>query len=154
MNKRKIQLRGEKGFTLIELLVTVTIIGVLVAIVSIGVGDATANADTTSNQGTFNQVQAALDAYLASSESNTVTLTTCDAASLLAAGACDNNLTWYGAAGTAVTDPAEASEKSFALSTLTSGGWLRLHANTGLKCVATNASTSTNVILYACANTP
>src|SRR2546428_3136250 len=58
--------RGDEGFTLVELLVTVTIIGVLAAVVTVGVSGAASNAQTKANQGTFSDYQSAVDAWLAS----------------------------------------------------------------------------------------
>src|SRR5258708_39972389 len=53
--------------------------GVLAAVVSIGVGGGTSNAVTKSRQGIFNQVQAAVDSYIATSTANVLTLSACDA---------------------------------------------------------------------------
>lgn len=124
----------ERGFTLIELLVTVTIIGTLVAIVSIGVGSATSTASTGANKGTFNQVQASIDTYVAAG--NTL-------ASLQDQG--DNAETtanaFYSATGLFDTTGA-ITDKNVDLADLTGGGWLRLHANTALVCIF-SGSTST-----------
>ena len=57
---------SDAGFTLVELLVTVTIIGVLAAVVTVGVSGAASNAQTKANQGTFSDFQSAVDAWLAS----------------------------------------------------------------------------------------
>jgi len=117
----------ERGFTLIELLVTVTIIGTLVAIVSIGVGSATSTASTGANKGTFNQVQASIDTYVAAG--NTLSSIQGAVDSTVAAGE------YYGADGLFTVATDGTTDTLVTLATLTSGGWLRLHANTGLVCI-------------------
>lgn len=71
MFKRVQRLGGEAGFTLVELLVTTTIIGVLSAVVTVGVSGASTTAQTKSNQALFNSVQAGLDSFSAQNPSAT-----------------------------------------------------------------------------------
>jgi prepilin-type N-terminal cleavage/methylation domain-containing protein len=59
-------LTREAGFTLVEMLVTVTVIGVLAAVVTVGVSGASSNAQTQANKQVFNSVQTGLDSYAAS----------------------------------------------------------------------------------------
>ncbi len=57
--------RSDKGFTLVELLVTTTIIGVLAAVVTVGVSGASSSAQNKANQQLFNSVQAGIDSFAA-----------------------------------------------------------------------------------------
>ncbi len=59
-------LTREAGFTLVEMLVTVTILGVLAAVVTVGVSGASSNAQTQANKQLYNSVQTGLDSYAAS----------------------------------------------------------------------------------------
>ena len=121
--------RSEKGFTLIELLVTVTIIGILAAVVSIGVGGGTSNAALKARQGTFNQVQAAVDAYLASSTANTL-------ATIQTGVHADTTANdFYGPDGNYTVTSDGIADRDITLTTLVSNSFLRLEANTGLACI-------------------
>jgi prepilin-type N-terminal cleavage/methylation domain-containing protein len=69
------QLRGKKGqqgFTLIELLVVVTILGILAAIVTLSLVGLTTNASVQSCNSEYKTVQAALDAYMANNNLDTI----------------------------------------------------------------------------------
>jgi prepilin-type N-terminal cleavage/methylation domain-containing protein len=56
---------GENGFTLVELLVTTTIIGVLSAVVTVGVSGASGSAQIKADQQVFNSVQSGIDSWSA-----------------------------------------------------------------------------------------
>ena len=71
MSNRFTALGREAGFTLVELLVTVTIIGVLAAVVTVGVSGASNTSQTKANQAQFNGVQSGLDDYAANNPSAT-----------------------------------------------------------------------------------
>ena len=65
--------KGQEGFTLIELLVVVTILGVLAAIVTLSLVGLTTNASLQSCRTEYKTVQAALDAYMAANNVDTLT---------------------------------------------------------------------------------
>lgn len=64
--------KGQAGFTLIELLVVVTILGVLAAIVTLSLVGLTTNAEAKACSQEYKTVQAALDAYMANNNKDTV----------------------------------------------------------------------------------
>ncbi|TAN33895.1 prepilin-type N-terminal cleavage/methylation domain-containing protein [bacterium] len=64
--------KGQQGFTLIELLVVVTILGILAAIVTLSLVGLTTNANVQSCRAEYKTVQAALDAYMANNNLDTV----------------------------------------------------------------------------------
>ena len=74
-SKRRKDLRGRKGqqgFTLIELLVVVTILGILAAIVTLSLVGLTTNANVQSCRSEYKTVQAALDAFMAANNVDTI----------------------------------------------------------------------------------
>jgi len=66
--------KGQQGFTLIELLVVVTILGILAAIVTLSLVGLTTNASVQSCNTEYKTVQAALDAFMANNNVDTITL--------------------------------------------------------------------------------
>ena len=165
---------GDAGFTLVELLVTVTIIGVLAAVVTVGVSGASSNAQTKANQGTFSDYQSAIDSWLASNPLvvpatgvPTNATFSCQG-DTNGVGECDNAATsflWYNATGATTTastlktflagayapganyvslDPASASGTGAAFNT-----FFRL-GNAATVCVV-NATTAKNTVV-ACHN--
>ena len=57
--------RGERGFTLVELLVTIAILGTLFGIVTLALNGLTASTTANVKAAEFDQVQTAVDIYLA-----------------------------------------------------------------------------------------
>ena len=76
LNKNMKGRKGQSGFTLIELLVVVTILGVLAAIVTLSLVGLTTNASVQSCNSEYKTVQAAIDAYMAANNVDTVAATT------------------------------------------------------------------------------
>ena len=72
MNRNLRGRKGQAGFTLIELLVVVTILGILAAIVTLSLVGLTTNANAQSCESEYKTVQAALDAYMANNNIDTV----------------------------------------------------------------------------------
>jgi prepilin-type N-terminal cleavage/methylation domain-containing protein len=64
--------KGQQGFTLIELLVVVTILGVLAAIVTLSLVGLTTNASVQSCNAEYKTVQAAIDAFMANNNLDTI----------------------------------------------------------------------------------
>jgi prepilin-type N-terminal cleavage/methylation domain-containing protein len=71
-NKNARGRKGQQGFTLIELLVVVTILGILAAIVTLSLVGLTTNASVQSCNQEYKTVQAALDAYMADKNVDTI----------------------------------------------------------------------------------
>ena len=82
LNKNLRGRKGQQGFTLIELLVVVTILGILAAIVTLSLVGLTTNANVQACNAEYKTVQAALDAYMANNNLDTI-----------AAGSNTNNMT-------------------------------------------------------------
>lgn len=161
--------RGDGGFTLVELLVTVTIIGVLAAVVTVGVAGSASNAQTKANQGTFSDYQAAVDAWLASNPSITAASVpisntfTCNNVAWL--GGCDNAATtflWYTSTGNATssvysnvpTSPAFNVGRTYMSIDPTSASlgfnsFFRLNAGAATVCVVDSLAKS---VVLACHN--
>jgi prepilin-type N-terminal cleavage/methylation domain-containing protein len=143
--ERIARLASEKGFTLVELLVTTTIIGVLAAVVTVGVSGASGTAQTKANQQVYNSVQAGLDSYaaqnpLATGVPFTATVSTSDGTN------------YYASSGTLGGATASAGDiiVDFASSTNSFSTNFRLNNSTGtFKCVVSGATTYT---LKACRN--
>ena len=72
MSKNMRGRKGQQGFTLIELLVVVTILGILAAIVTLSLVGLTTNAAVQSCNQEYKTVQAALDAYMANRNLDTI----------------------------------------------------------------------------------
>jgi prepilin-type N-terminal cleavage/methylation domain-containing protein len=144
MFERIKKLRGERGFTLVELLVTVTIIGVLAAVVTVGVSGASNTSQTKANQAQFNGVQSALDDYAATNPSATgvpVTGTVFDG----------TQTGYYTADGSsAYTTLASDKEINFASTTNSFNTFFRLNASSGtVSCIV---GSTTSFTLKACKN--
>jgi prepilin-type N-terminal cleavage/methylation domain-containing protein len=72
LNKNMKGRKGQQGFTLIELLVVVTILGILAAIVTLSLVGLTTNASVQSCNSEYKTVQAALDAFMAANNVDTI----------------------------------------------------------------------------------
>lgn len=64
--------KGQQGFTLIELLVVVTILGILAAIVTLSLVGLTTNSNVQACNSEYKTVQAALDAFMANNNVDTI----------------------------------------------------------------------------------
>ena len=133
---------SEKGFTLVELLVVVTVIGILSAVVTVGVSGASSTSQTKANQAQFNSVQSGLDTYAASTPSATGVPTTAATAGLTG---------YYLADGaTAYTTVASDLFITFTSTTNNFNTFFRLNNSSAtFKCLVANATTFT---LLACHN--
>ncbi|TMC54342.1 MAG: type II secretion system protein [Chloroflexi bacterium] len=73
LNKNLRGRKGQQGFTLIELLVVVTILGILAAIVTLSLVGLTTNSNVQACNTEYKTVQAALDAFMAANNTDTIT---------------------------------------------------------------------------------
>ena len=140
-------LRREKGFTLVELLVTTTIIGVLAAVVTVGVSGASATAQTKSNIQLINSIQSGIDTFAAENPLSTGVPVT--------GAATPDSTNYFGVSGTAGGVAVTASD-SFVDFTSTAGANQSFSSNFRLnnssstfKCVVSSTTTFT---LKACRN--
>jgi prepilin-type N-terminal cleavage/methylation domain-containing protein len=135
--------KSEKGFTLVELIVTVTIIGILAAVVTTGVSGAASTAQTKANQAVYGSVQAGMDTYAASTPA-AAGVPTVAGPGAAAAG-------YYGADGsTAVATLAGDLQVDFTSGTNSFNTFFRMNnASATFKCIVTSAATFT---LKACHN--
>ena len=115
---------GEKGFTLIELLVTVSIIGILAAVVTAGLTSIPGSTVATTNKAQLNAVQNATDNYLSSD----ITRLISDAN--LSGAACGASCTgtWYTSDGVTAYTPA-ATDVQINTAYLVANSYLRLNAS-------------------------
>jgi len=67
--------KGERGFTLVELLVTIAILGTLFGLVTLALNGLSASATTNIKKAELDQVQTAVDIYLAANYPTITTIT-------------------------------------------------------------------------------
>ena len=72
VNKHLRGRKGQQGFTLIELLVVVTILGILAGIVTLSLVGLTTNSNVQACNSEYKTVQAALDAFMANNNVDTI----------------------------------------------------------------------------------
>ncbi len=145
----------DEGFTLVEMLVTVSIIGVLAAIVTVGVAGSSTNAQTQSNKTQFDTVQAGLDAWSASNPGVPSAATPVPGTAVVAGDPEITSTAYY--TGTGATAAANAPVVGDVLITFTATGgttpafntFFRTNAFTG-KCYVALATTSST--LKSCRN--
>ena len=81
--------KGERGFTLVELLVTIAILGTLFGIVTLALNGLATNATTNIKKAEKDQVQTAVDIYLAANYPATTAITARTAAAVVDSGDSD-----------------------------------------------------------------
>ena len=146
--KRLKRLASEKGFTLVELLVTTTIIGVLAAVVTVGVSGASGTAQTKANIQLFNSVQAGIDSFAAQNPLSTGVPNT--------GGATADSTNYFGVSGTAggvavigTDQVVDFTSTAGVNSPFNTNFRLNNSGSTTFKCVVSSATTFT---LKACKN--
>ena len=81
--------KGERGFTLVELLVTIAILGTLFGIVTLALNGLASNATTNIKAAEKDQVQTAVDIYLAANYPTTTVVPVRTAAAVVASADAD-----------------------------------------------------------------
>ncbi len=76
--------KGEEGFTLVELLVTIAILGTLFGLVTLALNGLAADTTTATKAAELDQVQTAVDIYLADNYPTTTTITARASAAVIA----------------------------------------------------------------------
>ena len=87
--------RNEDGFTLVELLVTIAIMGVLFGIVTLALNGLSTSATTNTKAAELDQVQTAVDIYLATNYPDTTVVTARAVAATIAAADTDCDFCGY-----------------------------------------------------------
>ena len=87
--------RNEEGFTLVELLVTIAIMGVLFGIVTLALNGLSTSATTNTRAAELDQVQTAVDIYLATNYPDTTTVTARAVAATIASSDTDCDFCSY-----------------------------------------------------------
>lgn len=87
--------KGDRGFTLVELLVTIAILGTLFGIVTLALNGLASNATTNIKKAELDQVQTAVDIYLAANYPTTTTIPVRGTAATIASGDTDAPFTAY-----------------------------------------------------------
>ena len=81
--------KGERGFTLVELLVTIAILGTLFGIVTLALNGLSVSSTASIQAAELDQVQTAVDIYLAANYPTVTTITARTAADLIDTGDTD-----------------------------------------------------------------
>ena len=87
--------KGERGFTLVELLVTIAILGTLFGIVTLALNGLSVSSTASIQAAELDQVQTAVDIYLAANYPTVTTITARTAAAVVASADTDAAFNTY-----------------------------------------------------------